>query len=232
MKRKLFCFPYAGGSSVAIYSKWKEVLGSEIELIPVEMPGRGRLFGKEHYENVEEAVGDLLQVIEDDIEDCEYGLWGHSMGGMIVYELAKRIDSLGKNKPKNVIVSGKKPLHIPRTDEPVHNLPDEEFIKEVVELNGTPNNFFENKELRELFLPILRKDFKLVYEYKHDENVGNIDIPLTAVMGSKEEISDIEKIRWNELTCGKCKIITLHGDHFFINDNVENMASIIKTALA
>lgn len=229
--KKVFCLPYAGGSAKSIYGKWKRLSNSNIEIIPIEFPGRGNLFSDKCYETADEAIEGTFKIIKNSIEDCEYGIWGHSMGAIIAYELGKLINEYELKKPKNIILSGKKPIHLEENSDPIHELPDDEFIKEVIELNGTPKDVFNNEELRKLFLPILRNDFKLVHQYKYKKPLKTFDIPITVVIGNKEDISDIELFQWNDLTNDKCKIITLEGDHFFINNNVENMWEIIKSAM-
>lgn len=231
MRKKVFCLPYAGGSAKSIYGKWQRLGDSDIEIIPIEFPGRGNLFSDKCYETADEAMEGTLKIIKDSIQDCEYGIWGHSMGAIIAYELGNLINESELKKPKNIIVTGKKPLHLQDDEDPIHELPDDEFIKEVIELNGTPNGVFENEDLKVLFLPILRNDFKLVHEYKYKRPLKAFDIPLTVVTGNKEDISDVELFQWNDLTNSKCKIITLEGDHFFIKNNVENMWEIIKNAM-
>ncbi|WP_432403803.1 thioesterase II family protein [Wukongibacter sp. M2B1] len=231
MRKKVFCLPYAGGSAKLIYGKWQRLEDPNIEIIPVEFPGRGSLLMDKCYETIDEAIDGTLRIIRDSIKNCEYGIWGHSMGAIIAYELGNRINELELKKPKNIIVTGKKPLHLKDDEEPIHELPDDEFIKEVIELNGTQKGVFENEELKKLFLPVLRNDFKLVHEYKYKKPLNEFDIPLTVITGNKDNIRDVELFRWNDLTSSKCKIIILEGDHFFINDNVENMWEIIKNTI-
>ncbi len=92
MTRKVFCLPYAGGSSNSIYSKWVKLSDEDLQIVPIEFPGRGSLFGEKCYETVEEATIGTLEKIEKQIHNCEYGIWGHSMGAIVAYELGRLID--------------------------------------------------------------------------------------------------------------------------------------------
>jgi medium-chain acyl-[acyl-carrier-protein] hydrolase len=172
------------------------------------------LFGKLHYDSIDDAVNDFMEKLDCEIDSCEYGLWGHSMGGIMAFELAISIGSLNRNKPKSVIISGNNPFHLPKIMEPLHNLSDAEFIDKIMEMGGTPPSLFEHQELKDLFLPILRRDFKLGFDYKYIGNFGIIDIPLTSVMGNQENISEVDRFRWAELTSSNCSIINLNGNHF------------------
>jgi len=231
MKKKVFCLPYAGGSATAIYSKWKSHLSQDIHLIPVELPGRGALMDKPAFQSIDETVDHLVGRMADELEECDYILWGHSLGGYIVYELAKKIETLNMRKPKKLLITGKKPLHIPREDQPIHDLPDEDFIEEVVALNGTPRHVFDDESIRRLFLPILRADFKCVHDYRFRDDYI-VETPIIAIMGSEEDIQDHEKERWKELTKTTCDVLTMSGNHFFINDNVAELSHVIHSMLA
>lgn len=89
-KIKLFCLPYAGGSSV-IFNSWKQYIDPSIELVPIELAGRGKRINEPLYNGVNDAVEDVFGLIKNKITDTPYALFGHSMGGMISYELAQKI---------------------------------------------------------------------------------------------------------------------------------------------
>lgn len=109
-KITLFCFPYAGGSAVA-YNKWKKYNNTNIEIIPIELAGRGKRFGEELYDKIEDAVDDVYEIVKSNING-PYGLFGHSMGSIIAYELARKINNSNLPNPEYIFVSGRKPPHI------------------------------------------------------------------------------------------------------------------------
>lgn len=233
MVKKLFCSPYAGGSSYGIYGKWMNLLKNEIEIIPLELPGRGPREGEVSCRSIEDIVQDSFVIIQSHLQDDEnaYGLWGHSMGGLIVYELGRKIIESNIRKPRNIIITGRKPFGTTASIRPVHKLSDQNFIDEIISLNGTPKEVFEDKNLREYFLPILRHDFEMLYNYEFAEKPLDFDIPLTVIKGNEERYSFSELCKWNEFTSADCDILSLPGDHFFINNNVEEMTKIIRSVL-
>src|ERR1700738_4611092 len=103
----LFCLPYAGGSEV-IYYKWKKYLHPSIQLIPIQLKGRGKRFSEIFYENIEEAVDDIFENVKDKIVDDDYAIYGHSMGSLLAYELYYKISKLNLKKPKHIFFSGYK----------------------------------------------------------------------------------------------------------------------------
>ncbi|WP_150273759.1 thioesterase II family protein [Paenibacillus tepidiphilus] len=229
--KKLFCFPYAGGSAAGAYTRWRTKLHPDILLVPVELPGRGALFAEPFYSSIEETVDGLFRKYCRDFAAGEFGFWGHSMGGIIAYELARKLVQADGPYPVHVIVSGNKPLHLREAPVPIHQLPDRYFIEEIIKFDGTPSGFFDNPAYTELFLPILRNDFKMIDNYHYRDSGDAFNIPLTALMGSKENIRDSERSRWSELTGGECRTVTLSGGHFFIFEHADDIAQIINDAL-
>ena len=124
---KLFCFPYAGGIPALIYSKWKMKMKEEIEIIPVDMPGRNCQTKEESYDSVDEAVELIIGSMKDDFKG-NYAFWGHSMGAVVAYELAREIQKRGLPLPKHIILSGKKPFHIEIERDPIRTYEDDDFL--------------------------------------------------------------------------------------------------------
>ncbi len=224
-KITLFCIPYAGGSAT-IYNNWKKYLDKCIKIVPVELAGRGKRLGEELYDKMENAVDDVYEIIKENING-PYGLFGHSMGSVIAYELAHRISNSNLPNPEYLFVSGSKPPHIGEREKIIHGLPDDEFRNEIIDMGGTPKEIFENKELLELFLPILRQDFKIVENYKY---IGRppLDIETIFFYGDGEEIDDSEAKQWNIHTNKGCRIFKIKGNHFFINYRTDEVADIIN----
>lgn len=229
-KTKLFCFPYAGGSSM-VYSKWKNRLEASIELIPVELNGRGKKYGKTLYDSMDEVAVDIYDSISGEIEESEYALFGHSMGSLIALEIALKALEKKTKPPKHIFFSGQKAPHIKKDEVYRYTLPDDEFVDEIVKLGGTPKELFENPELLDVFLPILRSDFKVVetYEYKHD--FIKLPCDITVINGSQDRFTVDEIAGWREHTDKACKIVTLKGGHFFINERTGEVINIINYTL-
>ncbi len=227
----LFCLPYAGGSE-SIYYSWKRYLNSSINLELIELKGRGKRFNESFYENLEEAVEDIFDNMKNKIINDEYAIYGHSMGGILAYELYYKAYNENVTTPKHIFFSGYKPPSIPRDKEYIHLLPDEEFIKEVIELGGTPQEVMENEELLQLCIPILRNDFKIIEKYIYNEKKEKVQCDITILNGKEDTITLEEILTWKKHSNKGFKVYNFSGGHFFINDNVENIVNIINHTLA
>jgi len=231
-KIKLYCLPYSGGSS-AIYFGWNKRLNNSIEIHPLELAGRGKRYGDSLYENFEQAVDDLYKLIEKDIAiSPAYSIFGHSLGGIIAYELTHKIIQEGKPQPEHIFFSGVKAPNLERTKNKIHQLPDSQFMQEIIELGGTPKEVIENEELQSIVLPILKADFRINENYKYTEKEEKIGCDITVLYGSHEDVKNDEIVEWRNHTTGKCGIHMLEGNHFFINTHIDEVIGIINKVLS
>lgn len=226
---KLFCFPYAGGSSI-IFHKWKAYLDTHVELIPVELAGRGRRLSEPLYNDVSEAVDDVLKLIKDKIDDAPYFLFGHSLGARISYEVAQRISVSNLSPPKHIFFSGRGAPHVKREDDKQYHLMDAaEFKKEVLELGGTPPEFFEHPELMELFLPMLKNDFKMAETGIVHEVIRPLQNDITVFLGKDDDLTAAQCDGWKNHTSGVCNIHHFEGGHFFLHQETSALVNIINS---
>src|SRR5579872_323593 len=179
---RLFCFPYAGGSGV-IYNTWQRRLAPGIRLIPVELAGRGRRMHEPLYKDADDAVSDALSMIRDGIRQSDYALFGHSMGCMIAYGVTQRIREQGLRPPLHLFFSGRGAPHVDRPDEKkFHLMSEEAFRKEVIGLGGTPPELFDQPELLQLFLPLLKNDFRISESADRDKAIRPLDTDITVLL--------------------------------------------------
>jgi medium-chain acyl-[acyl-carrier-protein] hydrolase len=213
---RLFCFPYAGGGS-AIYRLWPQSLPSEVEVFVAHLPGRGTRLREQAFSSLDALVETAAEAIAP-LLDKPFALFGHSMGAMISFELARRLREQGQPQPARLFVSGRRAPQLPHDDPISYNLPDAELGQELLRLNGTPKEVLEHPELMELMLPLLRADFSVVETYVYRPGVPP-DCPLTVFGGLRDaEVSREQLEAWREQTAGEFTLRMLPGDHFFLNE--------------
>jgi len=230
-KIKLFCFPYAGGAASA-YSAWRQYLDPNIELRAIELAARGRRMREPNYNSIDNAVDDVLNIIKNELNQGPFALYGHSMGSMIAIELAHKIRENGLQEPVHVIFSGRAAPEISREGKRrLHHLSDAEFKKQLMEMGGTPKEFFEHPELLEVFLPLLKGDFRLTETYVHPPKESPLQYDITVLNGKQDEDSVEEVEAWKNHTSKNCDIHHFEGGHFFIHDEPERVVNIINNAV-
>jgi len=228
---KLFCFPYAGGSS-AIFNRWKTYLNPDIEIRAVELAGRGKRIHEAHYHDFNEVIDDVFSLIKDEIGDKGYFFFGHSMGAKIVFELSHKILEKGLHGPEHIFFSGRgAPNILGINEKEYHKLPEEEFKKEILLLGGTPKEFFESPELLDVFLPLLRNDFRLAAREIINRKINPLTCDITIFLGKDEEFTPEQIDGWKDYTSGHCNIYYFNGGHFFINEKEEEVVEIINSTL-
>ncbi|KZE58891.1 thioesterase [Bacillus velezensis] len=229
--KKIFCLPYAGGSS-AIYYKWRRLMSDSLTIHPIELKGRGTRINEDFYEHLDEAVNDIYDLIKDQIRECDYALFGHSMGGRLVYKLYCKIAEMQQKKPNHIFFSG---CGIPKTKKAegmIHALPDNLFLQRIMDMGGTSEELLHNKELQQLYLPILRSDFKMLEKDVISENKTVMDCDITVLHGINDKTISSDLIcNWGHYTLGKCNFYTFEGNHFFIHQFSNEITDIINKTL-
>jgi medium-chain acyl-[acyl-carrier-protein] hydrolase len=212
---RLFCFPHAGGSA-DVCRAWQRWLPEELDICLVHLPGHGRNMGEQPFTRLAPLVSAVADYINHETT-IPHGLYGHSMGALICFELARELCRHGPG-PQHLFVSGHGAPQWPRSRPPIFNLPHAEFISELKRLNGTPAELFDNPELLELFLNILRADFEILdtYEYRDMEPLS---CPITVYGGlADQHVSTASCHAWERQTSATCTVRMFKGDHFFIRN--------------
>lgn len=215
-----------------VYSRWKYLLGDMIKVRPVELKGRGRRIHEPFYKDIKEAVEDIYSEIKADIDQTQYALFGHSMGSTLVYELAAKISEEGGREPEHAFLSGRYPPHVKKNERILHLLPLHEFIEEILELGGTQKEFLENKELMDIFMPILWADYRMIETYSPSPDIFKMNCSITVLDGKEDTKTTREDMaEWRLYTRKECSIHEFDGGHFFIHEKDREVAGIIRNNL-
>jgi len=230
-KVKLFCLPFAGGSSYS-YARFPMHLSGNITLTPCELPGRGARMQEPPLVSMEAIVEDAAGQIMPHLEQGEhYGFYGHSMGALTAWLVTEKLVKEGFHPPRHLYLSSRRAPVIPCKLENVHLLEKNRFLKRVIGFGGIPQEVLGETELIDLFLPILRADFQAIETHRYTRN-GAQDIPVTVMIGTRDSVTREEAEAWQGLTAGNFCLLTFEGGHFFINDHVEDICRIISKGLA
>lgn len=222
----LFCFPYAGGSA-EIFRHWQRHFPAEIDICLVHLPGRGRRSAQAPFTKLGPLVERIADVIANEARQ-PFAFYGHSMGALISFELARELRRRRANVPRHLFLSGRQAPTAPRFEGSTFDLPLDQFIAAVKKLNGTPHELLDDCELRELFLPLLRADFEIVdtYVYQSEEPLS---CPITVYGGLRDDYVSLERMReWQKQTVATCKAKMFAGDHFFIQHPTNNFLGVLR----
>jgi len=224
----LYCLPYAG-SSASVYARWKRRLSSWIEVIPVELPGRGRRMA----EPLAVTLPALLERIENDVRPepgQPFAVFGHSLGAIIAFELAVRLEAQGR-RPSLVFASGTGSPGARDRERFAALKTDAELRAELLRLDGTPEHVLADPELMELTLPVLRADFQIAASYAATPG-RTLGAPLVAIGGSSDPTTSADAIAaWRDQTRGDFALHMLPGGHFFIHAEESALFALLEQHL-
>ncbi|WP_050514522.1 thioesterase II family protein [Streptomyces rimosus] len=228
---RVYCLPHAGGAAGA-YLAWarsQEVPG--LSFVPVELPGRGTRIGEPLLDSMADVVDGFLAVLAGRPEQERFLLLGHSMGAQIAYETTRRLAQAGRPLPRAVVASGCRPPGAP-VALPLHDRSDDELLRGIVELGGTPAEVLEHRELLEMLLPVMRADLGLLARYMTDVRPTVLPCPVVALGGADDRLAGPEWITgWRAMTAGGFRHRVLPGDHFFLHARPAEVMAEVAAAV-
>ena len=215
---ELICFPFAGGG-ISTYQSWGRLLSSNINLSAVLLPGREIRIQQAPESDMDKVCDSIINEILTRYSQKRLVFFGHSMGSILAYEVARRLQQDHKVFLKAFIASGHQAPHLYFGGH-FHCASDDDFIQELKRFGQTPDIIFEDAEMRSLFLPMLRADYALFENYQLETPV-ELHCPLLTCTGKMDsEVTPKQIQSWQDLTSVKAQHQILPGDHFYLMDTV------------
>ncbi|MEV3985318.1 alpha/beta fold hydrolase [Nonomuraea sp. NPDC049758] len=217
---RLICFPYAGGAA-SDYRDWAGRLPG-VDVVAACLPGRaGR-----YQERATTAFAPLLEELAAGIEPylgARVTLFGHSMGGLLAFEVARRLEAQGRPVAL-VIASGTEAPGTIAALPPYEDVPDETLLAELADDGVVPAEALGNDELMSLMLPVLRADYEVIADYRHHPAGPPLSTPMLVYYGI-DEVPDPDRLRrqWAAAVAGPLGLRGFPGGHFFVHDAREHV---------
>jgi surfactin synthase thioesterase subunit len=229
--RRLYCFPYAGGPVTAFQPLGRE-MRPDVELWVASLPGRGPRLLEPPETDLRRIVVPLAEgIAHAGVHD--FVLFGHSMGALLCFEVARELRRRGWASPAAVVVSGARApqfFGLP-DDERTHDLSRPEFIDRLRALEGTPPEVLGSPELMDLLLPALRADFRICETYRYRPEMP-LPSPLVVLFGREDDdVRPQHAAGWRSHTNGFCAMQALDGGHFFLERHWSVIGSLLNALL-
>ncbi|MET7637133.1 alpha/beta fold hydrolase [Streptomyces sp. NPDC005438] len=224
----LVCLPCAG-QGASVYQHWRRLLAPEVDVLPVQLPGREGRATTPPFTDMDALVSELLPLLERQLPG-PYALFGHSLGAAIALETARRAQAAGW-PPRRLVVAAQRPPHLPLEREPLHDLPHAAFMTTLGLYGQVPVELFDDPAAVELAATSLRADFTLVETYRPSPE-PTLDCPVTALAGLGDTSVPVRAMRhWAELTTGPFTLRPIPGDHFFVHQRTEELTGLLRSTL-
>lgn len=228
----LFCLPCAG-SGASMYRGWGDALLGGFEVVPIHLPGREARMAERPFDRIGPLVVALADSLGPQLEvGCPFALFGHSMGALIVFELARELRRRDAPLPVHLFASGARAPQMPDRHPPTYDLGDREFLQALQRWDGLPQPLLDHDELMRLLLPTMRADLRLVEMYQYREE-SPLTCPITAYAGRDDPMIVREEVMgWAHQTAGPFAAQFFAGGHFFLAEQRSLLLDSIGKRLA
>ncbi|WP_339384544.1 thioesterase II family protein [Oscillatoria sp. FACHB-1407] len=226
---RLFCFPYAGAGA-SIFRHWSANLPPYVEVCPIQLPGREERIKESLFTQLPPLVQTLAHSLQGYL-DIPFAFFGHSLGGLISFELARQLRIQQSPEPIHLFISGRRAPQASDRNPLLHTLPESEFLQELRSLNRTPEKVLTNSELMQLLLPILRADFSICETYTYLDEPP-LDCSISVLGGLDDAGEPIELLElWRSQTRSSFSMYLFPGDHFFLHRSQQLLLETLDNQL-
>lgn len=195
---------------------WKGGLLPEVQLAALQAPGHGSRLDEPAHHSIDEILCEVVPKFSG-IGNRRFAFYGHSLGAVIAFELARRLRKAGLPQPCHLFVGAARPPQLGPTLPGLHRLDEQEFLEELqARYGGIPTEILNNPEVLSIFLPALRADFTVYETYKYEPEPP-LDCPISAFAGMQDRLVPAQIMTgWEAHTAAGFNLRRLRGDHFFL----------------
>lgn len=223
---RLICLPYAGAGAT-IFHAWPGGLPN-VEVCAVQLPARQDRFSEPGLTRIDTIVDRLVEALEL-LPPVPTAVYGHSFGGIVAYELSRRLHRMGA-LPIALIVGARAAPQVPLPAPSLHGLPDAQFCEALQRRYAAPGALLDDTDLRTLVLPALRADVEALETYAHRESPA-LGIPVTVLRGQADPtLSARNAAAWSTTTTGPVNVLEVDAGHFFVDSHREWVLDQVRSS--
>ncbi|MBV9143271.1 MAG: thioesterase [Pseudonocardiales bacterium] len=226
---QVVCFPHAGGAA-SYYFALSRALTPHVEVVAVQYPGHQDRFQEPLIDNIPVLAEEIVARLRTMDDRRPRAFFGHSMGSIVAFEVARRLHQAGVQGPHALLVSGRRGPAVQRVER-YHLLADEDFIAELRAIDGTDPSLLADPDLLDMILRVARADYKAIETYECPPN-ATLPCPIVALVGDADPRARVAEVAaWAGHTTGKFDMKTFPGGHFYLNTHWPHVAEVIRYAL-
>jgi len=227
----LFLFHDAGGS-IRLFENWETHIDHSTVLITIQLPGRDDRTNEPLMNNLNPLLEELLPLMNEKIGNKPFFIYGHSMGGLMAFEAARRLQHQYGKHAQELIVSGT-PCLKGYENHFVNNIfaqnySDEQLLSLII---SSESDLDINKSGVKELVKMLRNDFELIHGYRYND-MPALNCKITAIHAKEDDRVDVEKVKlWQSETHHDFSLIVVDGGHNFVYTHSVVAPSLINNAI-
>lgn len=229
----LFCFPHAGGAA-SYFRPWSAPLAPGIEVLAVQYPGREDRAGEPHVTTIPDLADQIHAALDAFLGVSApegFAFFGHSMGAILAFEVARRIAREGGRGPAHLFVSGRQAPPLQRHKN-LHLAGAPALLAELRSLGGTDPRILEDREALDLILPTMLADYTASETYRFEPGPP-LSCDITAMVGDRDWPTPAKDAAlWSAYTTGAFSLQIYPGGHFYLDDCLTPVLELISSTLA
>jgi surfactin synthase thioesterase subunit len=214
---RLFCFPWSGANA-SVYREWASGLPDEIETVAVQLPGRSCRRDEAPLDQLGPLARQIVKALDVELRERpgRFALFGHSLGAMLAYEVARRLVAAGRYPDLAVLSASRAPARAPRVV--LHGLGDADLLTALERMGGTSPARLRDQRFLDYFLPLVRTDLTAVETFRPVADTA-LPCPVSVWAGSEDWYAHPEDVdRWRQVAGGAYRSRLFDGGHFFNSD--------------
>jgi medium-chain acyl-[acyl-carrier-protein] hydrolase len=214
-----------------MFHRWPPQLGDDVEVLGAQLPGRGARLRERPYRRMAHLIPALLEAIRPRL-DVPYGIFGHSLGAVVAFELARALRRAGSPLPASLVVSARPAPQLPRELPPLHPLPQTAFLQALERRYGIADPVLREPEMAALLYPPLQADMEILETWAYEAEPP-LPVHLVACAGSRDPTVTPEGLEgWREQTSERFTLHLVNGDHFYPLSNPAPLFALLRDALS
>lgn len=222
----LYCFAHSGGLASECVRWGTSLPGTQV--YGICPPGRGARVSEPPPAGMSELVAALVDSTEF---VAPFVLFGHSLGALTAFEVARALRERGRRLPDALVVSAYPAAHLERDAPPLHGLPDAELVRAIGGHHGAlPPTVAGDPELLALLLPAFRTDFAILETYRHRPGEP-LPLPIEVCGALRDDVTADQLEQWGRHTTGSFRVHRLPGGHFYFRDDLSALLEVLRPVL-